>query len=184
MIRNHKNIRCLLAGIVAFGFISMVGCTKSTKDISEKVGISQAKQSEYKKTLEEKIKDNLGNLNLGEEYDFSNVTEDTKQSAYERYEKYYDDLDTSLTNLKNELNSKFSELDGKANDANKKIIDSIDNLKMSVNTIKNDLKSNKDKILNMSKDDFVNAMKDIEKPAHDARIKVKEAINSVIDIFK
>lgn len=46
-------------------------------------------------------------MNLGTEYDFSKVTEDTKQATYEEYEKYYKNLDTELTNLKMNLTAKF-----------------------------------------------------------------------------
>lgn len=184
MAKNFKKTSWILVGIMIFGIVGMLGCTKKTEEMTENSGLSATTPAEYKIMLEQKIKTYIGDENLGAEYDFSKVTEDTKQATYEEYEKYYKNLDTELTNLKNELNSKVSQSDGKVNDANRKIVESIDNLKMSISTVKSDLDANRNKILAMPKDEFINSMKDIEKSAYDARVKVQESIDEVKNIFK
>ena len=156
MARNFKKIIWLLGGVMIFGIIGMVGCTKNTNEMTENSGLSATTPAEYKTMLEEKIKTYIGDVNLG----------------------------TELTNLKNELNSKVSPSDGKVNDANRKIVESIDNLKMSISTVKSDLDANRNKILAMPKDEFIGAMKDIEKSAYDARVKVQESIDAAKNSFK
>ncbi|MCH1961686.1 hypothetical protein MCG45_02245 [Clostridium perfringens] len=184
MVKNFKKTIWLLVGVMVFGIIGMVGCTKKTDEMTKNSELSATTPAEYKTMLEEKIKTYIGDVNLGTEYDFSKVTEDTKQETYKEYEKYYKNLDTELTNLKNELNSKVSPSDGKVNDANRKIVESIDNLKMSISTVKSDLDANRNKILAMPKDEFIGAMKDIEKSAYDARVKVQESIDAAKNSFK
>ena len=49
---------------------------------------------------------------------------------------------------------------------------------MSISTVKSDLDANRNKILAMPKDEFISAMKDIEKSAYDARVKVQESIEA------
>ena len=92
MTRNFKKTIWLLVGVMIFGIIGMVGCTKKTNEKTENSGLSATTPAEYKTMLEEKIKTYIGDANLGTEYDFSKVTEDTKQATYEEYEKYYKNL--------------------------------------------------------------------------------------------
>lgn len=181
MVKNLKKVIWLLVGVMIFGIIGMVGCTKKTTEMPENAATTI---EEYKTMLEEKLKSYIGDVNLGTEYDFSTVTDDTRQKVYEEYEKYYTNLDTELTNLKNELNSKVSQSDSKVNDTNRKIVDNIDNLKMSISTVKSELDANRNKILAMPKDEFVNAMKDIEKSAFDARVKLQESIDDARNNLK
>ncbi|HHD2752526.1 TPA: hypothetical protein ACOTG0_001308 [Clostridium perfringens] len=184
MVKKFKKISWLLLGIMVFGLISMVGCTKKATEMPGAPGTTANNPSEYLTMLEEKIKAYMGDIKLAAEYDFSGVTEETKQATYDAYKKYYTNLDTELTNLKNELNSKLSHNDSKVNEANKKIVENIDNLKMSISNVQNELKANKDKLMAMPADEFVNSMKDIEKSAYDARVKLQQSIDDVKNTFK
>lgn len=184
MVKKFKKIIWLLVGVMVFGIIGMVGCTKKATEMPGGSGVTATTPAEYMTMLEEKIKTYMGDIQMAAEYDFSGVTEETKQATYEAYKKYYTNLDTELTNLRNELNSKVTQGDSKVNEVNKKIVANIDDLKKSISNVQTELKANKDKLMAMPADQFVNAMKDIEKPAYDARVKLQQSIEDVKNTFK
>lgn len=181
MKKKFKSLIFALLGVIILGMVGMVGCTKSSTDMpTEPMNPegTMTKPEEYKKTLDEKIKTYMGGESLGKKYDFSAVTEDNKQQVYEEYEKYYTNLDTELTNLRNELSSNVVKGDATVDQLNKTIIDNIDNLKMQISSAKSDLDANSGNLMKMTKDEFVKAMGDIEIKLYDARIKLQDSIDS------
>lgn len=181
MKKKFKSLIFALLGVMIVGMIGMVGCTNKSTDMPNEPMSPEknmTKAEEYKKMLDEKIKTYMGGVKLGAKYDFSDVTDENKQKVYEEYEKYYTNLDTELSNLRNELSTKVIKGDSAVDQINKTIIDNIDNLKMKISSAKSDLDANSSNLMNMSKDEFVKTMDGIESNLYEARVKLQNSIES------
>lgn len=180
MGKKFKSLIFALVGIMMFGIVGMVGCTKNSTEMpTEPISPedkAMTKPEEYKNMLDEKIKTYMGDIKLSTEYDFSDVTDDSKKEVYDAYKKYYTNLDTELTNLENELKTNVVKGDAIVDKANQQIINNIGNLKDVINKNLNELDTNMDSILNMSKEDFTNKMKELEKSSYEARVKLQNSI--------
>lgn len=174
----------ILTLVFLFSFLGILGCNKSLKEDYGQGELSVNTPSEYKNLLEEKIKTYMGDVNLGAKYDFSNIKEKGKAYSYEEYEKYYKNLDSELTTLKNELNSKVSPSESQLKEANRKITMNIEDLKGSISSLTSELKANRNKALGMNDEEFLDFMQGIERPLYESRLKLQEVIDEVKNNFK